>query len=607
MIPYPFDSEELLKKSKKIRRALLADGRERVEKKIAVLGGSTTHDIVRMMELFLLDEGIRPSFYESEYGRYYEDAVFGNEALDAFRPDLIFVHTSFRNLRELPAVAQSPQEVQALLDETFARFRTVWEKCAARFHCPVIQNNFEYPVWRLFGSRDAYDVHGRVRFVGELNRLFAGYVASHESFYLHDLNFLAASYGLDRFANPKYWHLYKYAMAMEAIPAYAYSVTRIIKSLYGQNKKALVLDLDNTLWGGGVGDDGVDGLEIGMETPVGQTYREFQEYLKAQKDIGVLLTVNSKNDEDNALAGLRHPAGVLRPEDFVAIRANWQPKNENVVSIAKALNILPESTVFVDDNPAEREIVRAQVPGAAVPEMGRPETYLQTIDHAGYFEVTNFSEDDIKRNVMYMQNAKRAQAQAAFADYGAYLHSLEMEAHIRPFEELNFARITQLTNKSNQFNLTTKRYSETEIAAAAADPDVVTLCGSLTDKFGDNGIVSLVIGSVAMTMTEEHEGARPVLTGEKALLIDLWLMSCRVLKRDMECAMMDALVEACRAQGVQEIFGYYYPTAKNGMVKDFYAQMGFRKIGGEKNGNTVWKFRIPESYEKKNRYIKIKK
>ncbi len=605
MIPYPFDSEELLKKSRKIKKALQNDGSERMKKKIAVLGGSTTHDIVRMLELFLLDQGISPEFYESEYAQYYEDAVFGNETLDAFKPDLIFIHTTYRNLRELPGMQDSKAEVEALAERTFNSFKTVWESCKERYHCPIIQNNFEFPYWRLLGNRDAYDIHGRVRFVNRLNERFAEYAETQEGFYLHDLQYLAASYGLDRWADPGFWHLYKYAMSMQAIPVYAYSVATIIKSIYGRNKKALALDLDNTLWGGIVGDDGPEGLEIGMETSVGQVYHEFQDYLKQQKEIGVLLTVDSKNEEENALAGLRHPAGVLRPEDFVAIRANWEPKSENIKSIAQQLNILPESMVFVDDNPAEREIVRGQVPGVAVPEMGTPESYLHTIDRAGYFEVTSFSEDDRKRNDMYQQNAKRQAAQASFTDYGDYLRSLEMKAQIRPFEEINYPRITQLTNKSNQFNLTTRRYTQPEIAQAAQDPECITLCGSLVDKFGDNGIVSLVIGSMAMAMTEEEEGKKPQPTGEKALLMDLWLMSCRVLKRDMEYAMMDALVQACVEHGISEIYGYYYPTAKNGMVRDFYGRMGFTKIHEEQGGNTVWKFRIPASYQPQNHYIAV--
>lgn len=607
---YPFDSDELLKNSKRLRRELLADGTERIHKKIAVLGGSTTHDIIRMLEIFLLRSGIEPEFYESEYGRYCEDAMFGNEALDAFHPDVIYIHTSYRNLRELPRAGMSREQADALLEETFGRFVSIWESAAAKFRCPVIQNNFEYPMYRVMGNREAWDAGGRVRFVNRLNERFAQYAEEHDSFYIHDLCYLSAAYGLDEWLDDAFWNMYKYALSLRAIPVLAWSVSNIIKSLYGRNRKALALDLDNTLWGGVVGDDGVDGLEIGEETPVGETYREFQQYLREQKDIGVLLTVDSKNEEVNALAGLRHPSGVLRPEDFVALRANWEPKSENLLSMAEELHILPEAFVFVDDNPAEREIVRQQLPGVAVPELTRPEEYIRILDRSGCFEVTDFSEDDARRSQMYLANAQRKAAETGFADYGEYLDSLRMTAEIGPFESLYYPRITQLTNKSNQFNLTTKRYNEEEIRAAAEDPDTITLCGRLADKFGDNGIVSLIIGSLAMTVSDEPEdlaknGGKPVITGQKALLVDLWLMSCRVLKRDMEYAMMDALVAACRRLRVDSIFGYYYPTAKNGMVKDFYRELGFEKAGGDDRGSTTWKFRIPPVYTNKNRHITV--
>ncbi|MBQ9644178.1 MAG: HAD-IIIC family phosphatase [Lachnospiraceae bacterium] len=616
MLQYPFDADELLKKSKKIRRQLLSDNAPRIRKKIAVLGGSTTHDIVRMMEIFLLDEGIEPQFYESEYAQYYEDAVFGNPELDAFAPDLVYIHTSFRNLKELPGPDASEEEAESLLQAALEKLESCWQGIHSRYHCPVIQNNYEYPSYRVLGNSDAVETQGIVRFVRILNERMAEQIRLYRkengpAVYLHDYNYLAARIGLDRFADDAFWNLYKYALSMQAIPELAYSVTRIIKSIYGRNKKILALDLDNTLWGGVIGDDGPEGIELGEETALGETYRAFQSYVKKLKDIGVMLAVDSKNDEENALAGLNHPEGILKPSDFVSIRANWEPKSENLVRIAEDVNVLPESAVFADDNPAEREIVRQQVPGAAVPEIGAPEDYIRVLDHAGYFEVTSLTADDRSRSEMVRANAERKKAQSAFADYGEYLKSLEMTAEIGPFEKLYFPRITQLTNKSNQFNLTTKRCTEEEIAQAASDPDMLTLCGRLSDKFGDNGIVSLIIGSVAMMTVdppghkEEEPEGKGIVTGQKALLIDLWLMSCRVLKRDMEYAMMDKLVETCMQRGLSAIFGYYYPTAKNSMVRDFYAQMGFTKIHEDPAGNTVWRYDLPPVYTRKNRYIQV--
>lgn len=588
-LEYPFDSNYILKNSKKIRRALLAEDGARMKKKIAVLGGSTTHDIVRILELFLLNEGIEAEFYESEYGQYFQDAVFGNEELAAFAPDLIYVHTSNRNVTAWPEPGDSAAQIDALLEDQYGHFALIWDRLERTYHCPVIQNNFEYPFYRLLGNRDASDIHGRIRFVTRLNERFYVYAQEHENFYINDINYMAAAYGLDRWADPFYWHMYKYCLCMQAIPEFAHNLGNIVKAVFGRNKKALVLDLDNTLWGGIVGDDGVENLEIGQETSLGQVYAEFQGYLKKQKEIGVMLNVNSKNEEENALAGLNHPAGVLRPEDFILIKANWEPKSKNMLDIAAELNILPESLVFVDDNPAEREIVRAQVPDAAVPEMGTPEQYIRVLDHSGFFEVTGLSEEDRKRNDMYKANLMREKQQSAFGDYGEYLESLQMKGTIRAFEPVYMARIAQLTNKSNQFNLTTKRYTQSEIEAAAASPECITLYGRLEDKFGDNGVVSVVIGSRRGTV----------------LHVDLWIMSCRVLKRDMEYAMMDRLAEECKKAGITEIIGYYYPTAKNNMVRNFYELQGFTKTEEDEKGNTVWSYQIPQQYVKKNRYIEI--
>lgn len=590
-LTYPFDGELILKKSKKLKRALLESRTDFLEKRIAVLGGSTTHDIIRILELFLLEQGIRPVFYESEYAQYWQDAMFDNPLLSDFAPELIFIHTSNRNITNYPAPGDTKEQVDELFSEQYEHFRVMWDKLADTYHCPVIQNNFEYPFYRLLGNQEAVYVQGRISFLNRLNEAFYQYAREHENFYIHDINYLSAAYGLDRWADPLYWHMYKYACCMQAIPSFAHNLSNIIKSIFGKNKKALALDLDNTLWGGIVGDDGAENLEIGQETSMGQVYAEFQSYLKAQKDIGVMLTVNSKNEEENALAGLNHPEGVLKPEDFILIKANWEPKSHNIAQIAQELAILPDSLVFVDDNPAEREIVEMQIPGTAVPAIGTPEQYVRILDHSGFFEVTRLSEDDKKRNEMYRANVERKKQQAQFGDYQEYLRSLEMQGVIRPFEPLYIARIAQLSNKSNQFNLTTRRYTQGEIEAFAADERYITRYGKLADRFGDNGVVSVVIGR------RDENGS--------VLHIELWLMSCRVLKRDMEYAMMDSVVEACRACGIGTIMGYYYPTAKNAMVKDFYGTMGFEKTEETETGATIWRFDIPADYTPKNTVIAV--
>lgn len=587
-LEYPFDAEYVMKKRKSLKKALLADGSTRLKKKIAVLGGSTTNDIVVYLELFLLNNGIEAEFYQSEYAQYWQDAMFPPQELVDFHPDIVFIHTTSRNITAFPTTADTKEQTDGLLSAELAKFTQMWNSIRETHHCPIIQNNFELPFYRLMGNRDCSDYRGRTNFVSRLNDAFYEYSQNNEGFYINDINFMAASFGLRRWSDPSYWNMYKYAMCPDAIPEFSLNLANIIKSLFGKNKKALALDLDNTLWGGVVGDDGVYGIQIGQETGVSQSYFEFQSYVKSLKSLGILLTVCSKNDHENAIAGLNHPEGALRPDDFIIIKANWENKDRNIIETAAELNILPDSIVFADDNPAEREIVRAQVSGCAVPEMDSVENYIINLDRGGYFEVTNFSADDLKRNEMYKANAERAAQQAAFGDYTEYLKSLEMTAVIDDFLPIYLQRITQLTNKSNQFNVTTKRYTPTEMEETFASSDYIRLYGKLVDKFGDNGVVSVVIG---------HKNG-------EVLDIDLWIMSCRVLKRDMELAMLDRLVERSLEAGIKTIRGYYYPTAKNKMVRELYGSFGFTKISEDEQGNSVWELSL-DGYETKNHVIEV--
>ncbi|MCR5789649.1 MAG: HAD-IIIC family phosphatase [Lachnospiraceae bacterium] len=592
-LEYPFDAEELLKKKKAYKRMLTEDpSTVWLEKKVAILGGETTQNIKLMLELFLLNYGIRPSFYESEYNRFYEDGMFQNPALEAFSPDIIYICTCVRNIPDFPDMTDDREAADRKREACFKRFSDLWERLHEQYHCPIIQNNFEYPFYRLMGNRDAFDYRGRVNFVTMLNCLFYEYAQAHDYFFICDINYLSASYGLEKWSDPYYWHMYKYAVAVPAIPYLSFNVANIIKSIYGKNKKAFNLDLDNTLWGGVIGDDGADQIEIGQETALGQTYGEFQEYLRQHRQAGILLTVNSKNEDATARSGFERPDSVLKQEDFTSFKANWEPKSRNLKETAEELSLLPESFVFVDDNPAEREIIRREIKGAAVPEIAEAEHFIQIIDKSGFFEMTAFSEDDLTRSRMYQENARRQQLEMSFENYEDYLLSLEMRGEIRPFAPVYLSRIAQLTNKSNQFNLTTRRYSLSEIEEAAGDPERITLYGKLEDKFGDNGVVSVVIGRIGGENGEE-------------LHIELWLMSCRVLKRDMEYAMMDELIRQAKTRQVKKLFGYYYPTAKNAMVKDFYALQRFTKLSEDAEGNTVWTYEIGEETSDRQQVILV--
>ncbi len=589
LLTYPFDGALILQKKRALKKELLA-APGLVDKKVAILSGSTIGDIRPVLELFLLNAGIRPSFHEGAYGLFYEELVFDNAALAAFAPDVVYIHTSARNVRHWPAPADTEDAAAEKLDAEYARFSAAWQAAKA-LGCPVIQNNFEEPGFRNFGSMDAWDARGRTRFVRRLNEKMADYAAANPGFYIHDFAWLAATQGLDAFCDDAAWYGYKYALAPAYIPALCHSLAGLIKSLFGRVKKAVVSDLDNTLWGGVIGEEGPEGVLLGDESPSGMAYARFQEYLALLSQRGILLTVASKNEEAAAAAGFARADSPLKREDFLCFEANWQPKSASIARIAESLNIGADSLVFVDDNPAEREEVTCALPMVQAPAVGQPENSIRLLDRGGYFEVSSLSADDAKRAEMYRQNARRAAQQHSFANYGAYLQSLEMRAEIVPFQPQQLERVTQLINKTNQFNFTTRRYTLEEVARCAASAEnTITLSARLTDKFGDNGITAALI-------------ARK--TGSE-IDIELWVMSCRVFGRHLEYAVFDALVARAKQMGAETITGRYRPTAKNLPVRDFYATIGFELVGGTED-ERVFRYTIPAVYENRNTVIEVER
>ena len=586
----PFAADRIMTKKKRIRRELLAADAQRVPCRIAILGGSTTAPVRDVLELFLLDSGIAPTFYESEYNKWYEDSQFGTPELDALQPQVIYIHTSTVNLQSLPVSTDTAEDVAAKVETEYQRWTTCWQRLHERYGAVIIQNNFELPAERLYGNLDAVHPTGLVQFVQALNARFAAAAQADSALHIQDINYLAADYGLRAWQDADFYALYKVALASEAIPYLAHNLAAMVGVLLGKMKKCLVLDLDNTLWGGVISEEEVTGLILGHETALGESYLSWQRYILQLKARGILLAVCSKNDEDIAKSGFTHPDCLLKVDDFLSFQANWEPKSENMRRIAEEIGIGLDSLVFIDDNPAERAIVREQLPMVTVPEVegGAPATYIRAIEEGQYFETLTLSADDMQRNATYQGNKERKQLAATSDSYDDFLQSLEMQAEIAPFREIYLARIAQLTNKSNQFNLTTRRYTEEELRQMAADVDYITLYGRLRDKFGDNGLVSVVVG--------QREG--------DTLRILLWLMSCRVLKRGLEYAMLDALTARARAQGYTALVGDYYPTKKNAMVKDLYADFGFTQTDADEAGHTTWRLELT-SAQPRSRFIDI--
>ncbi len=587
LLDYPFENALILRKRKAIRKELLQRTYTR-EIRVAVLGGSTTNELVNVIELFLLKQGILPSFYQSEYNKYYEDAVFGSDELSAFNPDIIYIHTTHINISQYPAFYASVEEVETAFENELFKFQTIW-KSLKKYNCPIIQNNFDLPITRSLGNLDCYDIHGRTYFLNRLNLEFAKEAQVNSSLFINDINYLSASLGLKNWFDKNIWFTAKYAISFDAIPTLSNNIVNIISAILGKSKKCLVLDLDNTCWGGLIGDDGLNGIKLGNESASGEAYMAFQNYSKELKQRGVLLAVCSKNEHDIAKEGFTHSDSVLAFEDFTSFKANWDPKHRNIENIAFEINIGLDSFVFIDDNAVERNIVESQLPVVSVPDVGDDVlNFIEYIEQNGYFETVSLSEDDLNRNKFYFENQERAKELSVFENYQDFLSSLNMEAEIKPFSNVYIERITQLINKTNQFNLTTKRYTVSEVEVIAASDNFIPLYGKLVDKFGDNGLVAITIGEVA---------------GDKCI-INTWLMSCRVLKRDMEYAMLDLLVEECKKRNVNEIIGTYIRTPKNNMVANLYADFGFELLNDGNNEITNWRLLL-DDYCKKETTIKI--
>ena len=585
-LEYPLGIDKILRKKKSIKKELL-NKKNLVAKNIAILGGSTTSEIKNILELFLLDSEIKPNFYESEYNKFYEDALFGNDVLDKFNPDIVYIHTTNQNIIKYPELNNNEDEIFTLINNEIEKYKSIWSSLT-KYNCPIIQNNFDYTVNRSLGNLDFYDIHGETYFINQLNDKFSQEARAIKHLYINDINYLSSYIGLKNWFDVSLWHQAKYALSMGSIPELAFNISKIINSIFGKSEKCLVLDLDNTCWGGVIGDDGLDGISIGVETAIAESYTSFQKYVKELKQRGVILAVCSKNDFQNAKEGFKHPDSVLKFDDFTSFKSNWDPKHQNILDIAKEVNIGVDSLVFIDDNPVERDLVSSQVPSVSVPNVGNDVIhFIDHIDRNGYFEPISLLVDDINRNKYYEDNKKRSQEQSIFKSYDDFLVSLEMTAEIKSFSSIYLDRITQLTNKTNQFNLTTKRYTASEIENIVTSDEYIKIYGKLTDKYGDNGLIAISIGRI----------------NENQCHIDLWLMSCRVIKRDMEFAMLDELVRQCKEKGVLEIIGYFYQSDKNNMVFDLYEKFGFA-LNDTNGEDTIWRLDI-SNYENQNKFIGI--
>ena len=540
--------------------------------RLAVLGSSTLDHLLPGLRVGALRRGLWLQVHTGEYGQHAAELADASSSLHAFRPDVVLFAFDAPYLLRAFAVGADAEAAHGLLENIYAELAGYWRQARAAGWGVVQQTCL--PVFpTLLGSNEHRAPGSPAEACRCLNARLRS-LADAEGADLLAVDARAAQDGTRAWHDPVLWHRAKQEVHPGAAPLYGDLLGRLLAARQGRSAKALVLDLDNTLWGGVIGDDGMEGITLGQGSTLGEAHAAFQHYAKALSRRGVILAVCSKNDAATALEPFeRHPEMVLRRADIACFVANWTDKATNLRAIAQQLNIGLDALVFVDDNPAERAIIRRELPIVAVPELPEdPAGYAGCLADAGYFEALRLTTEDIERGSQYQANLQRDAARASVTDMDGYLRSLSMELRWSRFDRIGAARIVQLVNKTNQFNLTTRRTTPEIIAAIIADPAALSLQLRLLDQFGDNGIIAIVQGYLQ----------------DADLLIDMWLMSCRVLGRGVEAATLNLVAaEACRL-GAARLIGEFRPTAKNGMVQDHYARLGFAPAGTDDAGATRW-------------------
>ena len=552
----------------RIAQKILEDGRAREvlhPLRLAILGSSTTASLPALLKLHGLAGGLALEIFESPHGTFRQQILDPKSELYAFRPQAALMYVNYRDVEEGPVAAEAE------------RWSGYWSLLRERTGCAVLMNTFDVPAERSGGNLEAVLPESQLARLRRLNALLAEKARAGRTS-LVDCDHLSSVIGKERWHDPRFWHHGQQAIAPGILPRYAAEVAAVLKAAFGRARKCLVLDLDNTLWGGVVGDDGVDGIEIGG-TPGGEAFVEFQRYVQALGRRGVLLAVCSKNDPAIAREPFeKRPEMVLRLSDFSTFVASWNDKAQGLRAIAEKLHIGLDALAFVDDSATECELVRRFCPDVAVVELpADPAEFVRALDGQRLFETVSISSEDLGRAAHFQAEADRDALKNSAADLPSFLRGLEMRADIVSFHEGDVPRITQLINKTNQFNLTTRRTTEAEVRALLSDPAALTVSVRLSDRLGDYGLISVAI---ARRRGAEFE-------------IETWLMSCRVLGREVEKLVFNRLVTAARAAGATALVGKYLPTPKNALVKDLYAGFGFASDASDASG--AWRLPLKDA------------
>lgn len=534
--------------------------------KLAILSNATIDFIADEIPAGAARHGIAIELVLPDFDQVMQQVLDPASQTNASRPDAVLLALDYRwlGLSSFAGAAAATQ-LSAAKERLFAAADAVRRNSGAA----VILASLAAPPQPVFGSFDLRVEGALEAMIADINGAIVDYCARTGT-YLLDVAGLARQIGTDHWFDPVQWAAFKLPFASECNAAFADLLGRLLGSLRGRARKCLVLDLDNTLWGGVIGDDGLEGIKLGSGSALGEAFLNVQQTAKTLRDRGIILAVSSKNDDAVARAAFRdHPEMVLREGDIAVFQANWTDKASNLEAIARALDIGVDALVMLDDNPAERAQLRAALPAVAVPELpDDPAWFSWYLLAAGYFEAVSFSKEDELRAASYAANAKRAEVQASARSLGDYLVSLETHLAVRRFDRNGRARLAQLINKTNQFNLTTRRLTELQVQEIEQDGDWIALQCRLTDRFGDMGTIGII--------TARRSG--------DAMEVEDWVMSCRVLGRKVEEAMCAALVAEARGRGVRVIRARYVPTTKNGMVKEHFDRLGFPLVQEDMDG-----------------------
>lgn len=557
-----------------------------------LIGSATLQHLIPGIRVGGLRHKLIFDIQAGSYGQYRQEILLPGSFLHAFAPQIVLLSLTARDVAGTIPLNISVEDVESALGHAIAELRALWGSIRNSIKSPIVQQTFLDLSLPVFGSFDRQAPGAPSRIVSRLNDLLAD-AAKEDGVTLLDIAGQAGRDGIEAWFDVRRWFQAKQEIRPEAVAMYGELFARVVAAQRGQSRKCLVLDLDNTLWGGVIGDDGLEGIVLGAGSAQGEAHLALQDYALRLKERGVILAVCSKNESAIAESAFRdHPEMLLKRSDITAFVANWSDKADNLTRIAEQLNIGIDSLVFVDDNPIERARIREALPVVAVPELpDDPAGYAPTLAAAGYFEAAAFTQEDRDRAELYARDAERNVLMSVSKSMDEFLAGLEMSVVCAPFGKNDLPRVTQLINKTNQFNTTTRRYTAEEVASKADAPDCLAFHFRLLDRYGDNGIVSAVILCPP---------------GEPGTLeIDTWVMSCRVFGRELESEIMNIVAEAARQHGARTLVAAYVPTAKNAIIKNLYAELGFSPAEADHHENkdrTRWYLDLA-SYKSRHTHI----